>query len=132
MDHDAIVLGAGPAGLGAARALVRSGARVAVVDAGERVGGLSITMRRDEHAFDLGGHILFVHDGGREAWLRELLGPDLRWIDRPVASVDGERIVPGRYLDRRTDGIDAPPLVPVGDASAATSGSHTLPSASLR
>lgn len=120
MKADAVVLGGGPAGLGAALALVRGGARVTLVDAGPRVGGVSVTVRRGDYAFDLGGHILFVNDGGREAWLRELLGSDLRWIDRPVTSVLDGDVVPGRYLDRRADGIGPPPAVPASDTSAAT------------
>lgn len=38
-DWDVVVVGAGPAGLAAAAAALRSGCRVAVVDAGERPGG---------------------------------------------------------------------------------------------
>lgn len=121
MHFDVIVLGGGPAGLGAALALVRSGAKVAVIDAGAAIGGLSATIRRGDAAFDLGGHILFVGDGGREAWLRELLGADLRWVDRPVVSIDGGAITAGRYLDRRAGNlVGSPPLVPVTDESAAS------------
>lgn len=114
-----IVLGAGPAGLGAALALTRAGARVAVVDLGGEPGGISRTIARDGCAFDLGGHILFVHDGAREAWLRELLGPDLVWVDRPVACVRDGRVVKGRYLDQREQGLGAPPHAVDGGPSAA-------------
>jgi protoporphyrinogen oxidase len=100
-DLDALVLGAGPAGLGAALALARAGARVMIVESAERPGGLCVTERRDGFAFDLGGHIPFVRDAGRRAWLEELLGEDLVEVPRPVACVRDGRIVRGRYLDQR-------------------------------
>src|SRR6476620_11708713 len=94
---DAIVLGGGPAGLGAALALVRAGARPVVLEAGERVGGLCVTRRRDGFGYDLGGHIPFVRDDARRRWLAALLDGDLGWVGRPVACVREGRVVPGRY-----------------------------------
>jgi protoporphyrinogen oxidase len=112
---DVLVLGAGPAGLGAALLLAREGARVALVEARDEVGGLCVTRRRDGFAYDVGGHIPFVRDGARLDWLRDLLGADLRYVDRPVACVRDGRIVPGRYLDQRPE----PPLIPAArDESA--------------
>jgi protoporphyrinogen oxidase len=105
---DALVLGAGPAGLGAALALAREGARVAVVEARDEVGGLCVTRRRDGFAYDVGGHIPFVRDAARLEWLRGLLGADLRRVDRPVACVREGRIVPGRYLDQRPEAPEPP------------------------
>jgi protoporphyrinogen oxidase len=98
---DLVVLGAGPAGLGAALHAVRAGARVTVVDAADTVGGLCVTRRHGDMRYDLGGHIPFVNDAAREQWLRELLGDDLIWVPQPVASVRGGQIRPGRYLDQR-------------------------------
>ena len=105
MRHDAIVLGAGPAGLGAALALARAGARVALVEASDRVGGLCVTLRSDGLAYDLGGHILFVHDEARRGWLEELLGDELVWVDRPVVCLRDGGIQSGRYLDQRPDAL---------------------------
>ncbi len=112
---DALVLGAGPAGLGAALVLARAGARVAVIEARDEVGGLCVTRRRAGFAYDVGGHIPFVRDAARLDWLRELLGDDLRRVDRPVACVRDGRIVPGRYLDQRPDPPEAP-AAPDGSA----------------
>jgi len=116
---DCVVLGAGPAGLGAALALARDGARVVLAEAGDAPGGLCRTRGRDGLRYDLGGHIPFVRDPGRRAWLAALAPDGLLWVPRPVASVRDGRIRPGRYLDQR-DGRPEPPVVPVPpDASAA-------------
>lgn len=108
IPSDVVVLGAGPAGLGAALALARAGADVTLVDAPPRPGGLCVTHRRDGMGYDLGGHIPFVRDAARLAWLRELVGDDLRWVPRPVACVRDGAIRRGRYLDQRPDGPPAP------------------------
>jgi phytoene dehydrogenase-like protein len=113
---DAVVLGAGPAGLGAGLALARAGASVAVLEAAERPGGLCVTRRRDGFGYDLGGHIPFVRDEARRAWLADLLDGDLAWVDRPVASVRDGRVVRGRYLDQRPPGGVADPAPPDGSA----------------
>ncbi len=52
--HDAIVVGAGVAGLTAARLLSREGLRVVVLEARDRIGGRVWTDRRDGRATDLG------------------------------------------------------------------------------
>jgi phytoene dehydrogenase-like protein len=104
MAHrDAVVVGAGPAGLGAALMLARAGADVTLVDAAPSPGGLCVTRHRDGFAYDLGGHIPFVRDAARLRWLRDLVGDDLRWVDRPVSCVRDGRIVRGRYLDQRPE-----------------------------
>lgn len=100
MTHDVIVVGAGPAGLGAALAAARDGARGCVIEGGDTVGGLCVTFRRDGLAYDLGGHILFVDSDARRRWLEELLGDDALWVDRPVSRVAEGAVRPGRYLDQ--------------------------------
>ncbi len=105
---DAVVLGAGPAGLGAALALARAGARVVAVDPAPEAGGLCVTRRRDGFAYDVGGHIPFVRDEARRGWLEDLLGDDLRWVGRPVACVREGAVVRGRYLDQRPAVAEAP------------------------
>jgi protoporphyrinogen oxidase len=105
---DAVVIGAGPSGLGAALSMARAGARPVVLDAGPTVGGLCVTRRHGDFAYDVGGHIPFVNDPERLEYLRDLLGERLRWVDRPVACVRAGRIVPGRYLDQRPAGAIVP------------------------
>ncbi len=51
---DTIVVGAGVAGLSAARLLARAGRRVVVLEARERVGGRVFTDRTDGHVTDRG------------------------------------------------------------------------------
>jgi protoporphyrinogen oxidase len=101
---DAIVLGAGPAGLGAALALARGGARVELIEAADHVGGLCATRRRDGVAYDIGGHIPFVRSEARLSWLRDLVGDDLQWVPRPVRSLHGSALHAGRYLDQPPEG----------------------------
>lgn len=114
-----VVLGAGPAGLAAALTLARAGIAVSVIEAGTTVGGLCVTTRQDDVAYDLGGHILFVRSPSRESWLRELLGQDLIHVDRPVASlVDGD-IRRGRYFDQAGTQAASPPAMPGPELSAA-------------
>ncbi len=60
-DPDVIVLGAGSAGIAAARRLLVRGLSVAVVEARGRVGGRMLTARLSGHAIDLGGH--WLHAG---------------------------------------------------------------------
>lgn len=112
---DIVVLGAGPAGLGAGLAAARAGARVTVVEARERVGGLCVTERRDAVRFDWGGHVPFVRDAARLAWLRDLLGDDLVWVPRPVSSFRDGGVRPGRYLDQRAAGPLGTPAGPAVD-----------------
>ncbi|MFD8479655.1 FAD-dependent oxidoreductase [Kitasatospora sp. NPDC059673] len=57
-DPDAIVVGAGVAGLTAAAALTAQGLRVQVLEATERVGGRTATRELDGFRLDLGGHLL--------------------------------------------------------------------------
>jgi monoamine oxidase len=67
---DVVVVGAGVAGLAAARALVEAGRSVVVVEARDRAGGRILTHHDDGFAAELGAE--FVHDStpGFEAALR--------------------------------------------------------------
>ena len=56
MALDCIVIGAGMAGLAAARTLVEAGREVVLLEARERIGGRAWTVERDGLPFDLGCH----------------------------------------------------------------------------
>ncbi|MDP4025019.1 NAD(P)/FAD-dependent oxidoreductase [Methylobacterium sp. NEAU 140] len=58
---DVVIVGAGAAGIGAARALVAQGLSVAVLEARDRVGGRAWTVPLRGHAVDLGAH--WLHAG---------------------------------------------------------------------
>lgn len=54
-EVDVLVVGAGLAGLTAARALIAAGTAVAVAEARDRVGGRTLSLAAGEAVFDLGG-----------------------------------------------------------------------------
>ena len=60
-EADVAVIGAGAAGIGAARRLLALGLTVAVVEARDRVGGRAVTVPLHGHPVDLGAH--WLHAG---------------------------------------------------------------------
>jgi monoamine oxidase len=65
-ETDVLIVGAGMAGLAAARALAERGVRVTVVEARERVGGRVFTEHADGATVELGAE--FVHGRASELW----------------------------------------------------------------
>jgi monoamine oxidase len=65
-DLDTVVVGAGMAGLTAARTLAEAGVRVAVIEARSRIGGRILTYRSRGHTFELGAE--FIHGRPPELW----------------------------------------------------------------
>jgi protoporphyrinogen oxidase len=94
-DAPIVVVGAGPAGLTAAYALVRAGERPIVLEADSVVGGIARTVERDGWRFDIGGHRFFTKVPRVEALWYEIL-PDGDFLLRPRMS----RIYyAGRFFD---------------------------------
>jgi len=71
-----VVIGAGPAGLTAARQLVGAGDPVVVVEEDSVVGGISRSVERDGWRFDIGGHRFFTKVKPVEAFWHEVLPPE--------------------------------------------------------
>jgi protoporphyrinogen oxidase len=82
---EVVVIGAGPAGLSAALALVKGGARVTVLEADPTsVGGISRTVVHNGFRFDIGGHRFFSKSKEIEDFWSELLPNDM--LERPRSS----------------------------------------------
>lgn len=60
MSVETVVVGAGPAGLTAARTLQELGHACLVIESDDQVGGISRTVVRDGWRFDIGGHRFFT------------------------------------------------------------------------
>ena len=74
MNPTAIIIGAGPAGLTAALELLRrSDVRPVVLEATERIGGISCTIRHNGNRMDIGGHRFFSKSDRVMNWWTELM-----------------------------------------------------------
>lgn len=65
-DHDVVIVGAGAAGIGAARTLAGRGLDLLVVDALDRIGGRAHSIRFGDWAVDLGCG--YLHSAERNGW----------------------------------------------------------------
>ncbi len=68
IDPDVVVVGAGAAGLAAARALLEAGLTVTVIEAKDRIGGRAVTQTSHGVAWDRGAH--WLHDHKRNYFSR--------------------------------------------------------------
>jgi protoporphyrinogen oxidase len=82
MDHQPVVIGAGPAGLTAAHELVRWGIRPLVLEKSDKVGGLARTESYGGYRFDIGGHRFFTKVEEVQRLWQEMLGEDFRKVPR--------------------------------------------------
>lgn len=71
-----VIIGAGPAGLTAAYELLKSGGyNVTVLEASDRIGGISQTVRYNGNRMDIGGHRFFSKDERVMNWWYDILPP---------------------------------------------------------
>ncbi len=68
-----VILGAGPAGLGAALELVKKNQSVEILEKDTQVGGISKTINYKNYYFDIGGHRFFTKNNEIEKIWRDLL-----------------------------------------------------------
>jgi len=79
---DSIVVGAGPAGLSAARELSLRGRKVLVLEQRDGVGGLARTIERAGRRFDIGPHRFFTKSSEVQRIWEETLGEDFVDVER--------------------------------------------------
>ncbi len=96
-EADVAVIGAGAAGIAAARRLLAAGLTVTVVEARDRIGGRAVTVAIKGHPVDLGAHWLHAGPVNPLVALGRSRGENLR-----RAPVDGHLFVRGR-AGRRTE-----------------------------
>ena len=73
-SQTALIIGAGPAGLTAALELLRrTGIRPIVLEATDRIGGISCTIRHNDNRMDIGGHRFFSKSDRVMNWWTELM-----------------------------------------------------------
>jgi len=106
MDADVLVIGAGAAGLAAARALVDAGRRVIVLEARERIGG-RVWTDRSFAAIPVERGAEFIHGEQADSWAlihRAGLRTESfsRWQGRRIVAEDG-RLVGDELLQARPD-----------------------------
>ena len=103
-DVDVAVVGAGAAGLAAARQLRRAGRSFVVLEARARIGGRAFTDTSLGVPFDAGAQ--YIHWAERNPWKRiaDELGVPLQedeWGDPPLVYVDGVRLSEAERARRR-------------------------------
>ncbi|MDD5541723.1 MAG: FAD-dependent oxidoreductase [Acidobacteriia bacterium] len=79
---DAVIVGAGPSGLAAGYEMTRHGARVAVLERLDRVGGLARTMPHDGCLFDIGPHRFFTKNEEVRQLFVDIVAEDLLRVPR--------------------------------------------------
>lgn len=82
MTSDAVILGAGLAGLSAGHLLSESGAKITIVEKDTAVGGLARTIDHNGFRFDLGGHRFLTDNAEVERFVLDILKDDFLVVPR--------------------------------------------------
>ncbi|MDB5558289.1 MAG: amine oxidase, partial [Enterovirga sp.] len=98
-EVDVAIVGAGAAGIAAARRCLASGVSVAVLEARDRIGGRAVTVRLGGHPVDLGAHWLHAGDLNPLVRLAKRRGEPIR-----RAPGAGHIVLNGRF-GTRADGM---------------------------
>lgn len=95
-----IIIGAGPAGITAAYELVKKhrGCEVTVLEASDRIGGISQTVSHSGNRMDIGGHRFFSKSRRVREWWYEILPP------QSAPSIDDKLL--NREKEYEPDGAD--------------------------
>lgn len=91
---DAVILGAGLAGLSAGWALSRAGADIITLEKDKQVGGLARTVEDQGFRFDLGGHRFFTENERVERLVRGVIDGEILEVVR-----SSKILLQGRYFD---------------------------------
>lgn len=91
---ETVILGGGPAGLGAGYFLRQADAPFRIYEAAERAGGNCMTVQRGDFRFDTGAHRFHDKDPEITEIVKELLGDDLKRVSAPSAIYSH-----GRFFD---------------------------------
>lgn len=78
------IIGGGPAGFGAAEALIEKGVRPTIVEAGSHPGGMAGSTDLGANRYDFGTHIFHTDDPQLEATLHRVVGDALIPIGREI------------------------------------------------
>ena len=83
-DHkkQIVVIGAGVSGLTAAYLLLRKGFKVTVIEKENAAGGLARSFSYGDYVFDIGPHLFHTEDKDVINFIKEMLGDNLRLINR--------------------------------------------------
>ncbi|PSM50219.1 FAD-dependent oxidoreductase [Chroococcidiopsis sp. CCALA 051] len=83
MNHySVVIIGAGPAGLTAGYELIKQGIKPIVLEAGDKVGGISRTETYKGYRFDIGGHRFYTKIGEVQQIWQEILAADFIKVPR--------------------------------------------------
>ncbi|MFC1497332.1 protoporphyrinogen/coproporphyrinogen oxidase [Verrucomicrobiota bacterium] len=122
-----VVIGAGPAGLGAAVRLEELGADWLVLERDVLPGGLSRSYKHEGFTWDLGGHVVFSHypdfdkmlDSviAEDSWLQHSRNSFVRCLDRwvPYPFQNNINCLPHKARQECLDGLEAAALKPSGN-----------------